>query len=426
MVVRSASRRPLGDLQEMPSLLASSPAPVKGRGLGLIFALGVTQVVGYGTLYYAFAVLAPNMTASFGWAPEWTYGGFAVGLLAGGSIAPFIGRLIDRYGTRPVMAAGSFLAALSLLGLAETRGPIGYFAAMVALSMVSTMVFYDAAFAALTQARGAGARRAISQLTLIGGFASTIFWPLTTALLGQFDWREIYRIYALLHLGLCVPLHLFALPGRVRRPIAAAPAAGAATDPAERYLAGDARKRAFFLLAFAFSLQGFVISAMSVHMLTLLQGLGLSAAVAVGIGAVVGPSQVAGRFVEMLFGASLSPVTTAWVSAVLMPIGFLLLMTGHTTAMLAGLSAIAYGVSMGLGSIVRGTVPLQLFGPVGYGAMLGKLSAPGLAVKAAAPLAFALLLERAGPTPSTALLVLLSALAAGALFLLARVQQRHF
>lgn len=404
----------------MPSLPSPLPLPSTGRGLGLILTLGVTQVAGYGCLYYAFAVLARSMTASFGWAPEWTYAGFAASLLAGGVVAPVVGRQVDRRGARLVMTIGSALAGFALLALAEARGGPSYFAAMIALGMVSTMVFYDAAFAALTQSRGAGARRSISQLTLIGGFALTIFWPLTMALLAQFDWREIYRFYGLLQLGLCVPLHLLGLPGRAKR---AAERGHAASVPAllhTDYLEGEARRLAFVLLALAFSLQGFVVSAMSVHLLSILQGLGLSAAVAVGIGAMVGPAQVAGRLAEMLFGASLSPVTTAWISAAMMPLGFVLLMTGQTTAVLAGLFAIAYGISVGLSSIVRGTVPLQLFGPAGYGAMLGKLSAPGLVVKAAAPLVCAVLIERAGLMPTAGLMVLLSLLATGALFTLAR------
>lgn len=404
----------------MSSLSLPIPAPTGGRGLSLIAALGLTQVAGYGGLYYAFAVLAPKMTESFGWSPEWTYGGFAIGLLIGGLVAPIAGRLIDYYGTRVVMTVGSILAGLSLLGLAEARGPVSYVAAMIALEIVSTLVLYDAAFTALTQARGPGARRAISQLTLIGGFASTLFWPLTTALLDSFDWREIYRIYAVVQFALCAPLHLLLLPGPLHRAASPSPTANGADAPLVGYLEGNARRKAFALLALAFSLQGFVVSAMSVHMLTMLHGLGLSAAVAVGIGAMVGPSQVAGRLVEMLFGTSIDPVTTAWTSAALMPVGFVLLMIGGTTAALAGLFAIAYGVSMGLSSIVRGTVPLKLFGPAGYGAMLGKLSAPGLIVKAAAPLLFAMLLERAGLMPSTLLLVALSGLSAAAMFMLAR------
>lgn len=404
----------------MSSLSLPIPAPTGGRGLPLIAALGITQVAGYGGLYYAFAVLAPKITESFGWSSEWTYGGFAVGLLIGGLVAPIAGRLIDHYGTRLMMAVGSVLAGLSLLGLAEARGPIGYISAMIALEVVSTLVLYDAAFTALTQARGSGARRAISQLTLIGGFASTLFWPLTTALLNAFDWREIYRIYAVVQIALCAPLHLMLLPGPVHRAASPTPKADGADAPQVAYLEGSARQNAFALLALAFSLQGFVMSAMSVHMLTLLQGLGLSAAVAVGIGAMVGPSQVAGRLVEMLFGTSIDPVTTAWTSAALMPLGFVLLMVGGSAATFAGLFAIAYGISMGLSSIVRGTVPLKLFGPAGYGAMLGKLSAPGLVVKAAAPLLFAVLVERAGLMPSTLLLVALSGLAAAALFILAR------
>lgn len=255
---------------------------------------------------------------------------------------------------------------------------------------------------------------------MIGGFASTLFWPLSTALLGQFDWREIYRLYAVLQFALCLPLHLFLLPGRVRRTVASTSTPAADPVASGSHLHDRARRSAFLLLALAFSLQGFVVSALSVHMLTLLQGLGLSAAVAVGIGAMVGPSQVAGRLVEMLFGTGLQPVTTAWVSAVLMPLGLMFLLVGGMTATLAGLFAIAYGISMGLGSIVRGTVPLQLFGPAGYGAMLGKLSAPGLIIKAAAPLAFAIMIERAGQVPSLLLLIGLSTLAAVALFALAR------
>lgn len=299
----------------MSSLSLPIPAPTGGRGLALITALGITQVAGYGGLYYAFAVLAPKMTESFGWSPEWTYGGFAVGLLIGGLVAPAAGRLIDHYGTRLMMTLGSVLAGLSLFGLAAARGPVGYFAAMIALEIVSTLVLYDAAFTALTQARGPGARRAISQLTLIGGFASTLFWPLTTALLNSFDWRDIYRIYAVVQIALCAPLHLLLLPGPIHRTVSSAPRAYDADASQVSYLEGNARRSAFALLALAFSLQGFVMSAMSVHMLALLQGLGLSAAVAVGIGAMVGPSQVAGRLVEMLFGTSIDPVTTAWTCA---------------------------------------------------------------------------------------------------------------
>lgn len=401
----------------------ASPRFVRSGGASLIPALGITQVFGYGTLFYAFTVLAPRMTADFGWAPEWTFGGFAIGLLLGGAVTPVTGSLIDRYGTRLVMTIGSALAGLSLFALAEARGIVGYTLAMVALQAVTTAVFYDAAFAALTQARGSQARRAISQLTLIGGFASTLFWPLTSSLLGVFDWRGVYRLYGLSQLVVCLPLHLFFLPGRVKRP-AVAPAADvsppAPQEPELAYLHGDARRRAFLLLALAFSLQGFVVSAMAVHMLALLQGFGLSAAVAVGIGAMLGPSQVAGRLIEMLFGRAVSPVTTAWVSGCLMPVGLALLLLGGSLPVVAGLFAVAFGISMGLSSIVRGTVPLQLFGPVGFGATMGKLSAPGLVIKAAAPLVFAVSLERGGVMLSTLLLIAFSALAAGALFLLAR------
>lgn len=407
----------------MTILAEPEASSVPGSGIGLILALGVTQVAGYGALYYAFAVLAPEMTKSFGWAPEWTYGGFAIGLLAGGLAAPFAGRLIDKYGTRRMMSVGSVLASLSLFALSKAEGLVSYYAAMIALEVVSTLVLYDAAFTALTQAHGAGARRAISKLTLIGGFASTLFWPLTTGWLAQMEWRSIYQIYAVGYLALALPLHALLLPpGRGAVTRRSQPSAEQAHDG---YLAGTARRRAFVLLAIAFSLQGFVVSAMSVHMLTLLQGFGFSTVLAVSLGAMVGPSQVTGRLIEMLFGTNVAPVTTAWVSGALMPFGFVLLVIGSGTAALAGLFAIAYGVSMGLSSIVRGTVPLQLFGPAGYGAMLGRLSAPGLVIRAAAPLGFAVMMERAGLSASTWVLVAFSGTAALALLLLARESTRR-
>ncbi|MDP3603678.1 MAG: MFS transporter, partial [Bosea sp. (in: a-proteobacteria)] len=193
--------------------LSAPPAGSPARGhLGLIVALGATQVAGYGTLYYTFAVLAPEMTKSFGWAPEWTYGAFAAGLLAGGLAAPFSGQLIDRFGTRAMMSLGSVLAAAALYGLSQARDPVSFYVAMIAVETVATLVLYDAAFTALTQAEGAGARRAISKLTLIGGFASTLFWPLTTALLAHYDWRSIYQLYAIGYLALCLPLHALLLP----------------------------------------------------------------------------------------------------------------------------------------------------------------------------------------------------------------------
>ncbi|MCO5090646.1 MFS transporter [Bosea sp. (in: a-proteobacteria)] len=405
---------------------AFSPAFLRPGGPSLIVALGVTQTFGYGTLYYPFTVLAPHITETFGWAPEWTFGGLAAGLLLGGAVAPLTGSLIDRYGTRLVMTVGSGAAGLSLLALAEARGIVSYILAMVALQAVTTAVFYDAAFAALTQARGQQARRAISQITLIGGFASTLFWPLTSALLAILDWRGIYRLYGLAQLLVCLPLHLVFLPGRVKRPVVppvAAAAAAAVPAPEPAYLTGKRRSRAFLLLALAFSLQGFAISAVTMHMLALLQGFGLAATAAVAVGAIIGPGQVVGRLGEMLFGRSVEPVTTAWFCAWLMPFGFALLLVGGDLPIVAGLFAVAFGVSMGLTSIVRGTVPLQLFGPTGFGAMLGKLAAPGLVTRAAAPFIFVVSLERGGVVVSTLLLIAVSALAAVALMLLARLRR---
>ena len=386
-----------------------------------IWGLGLTQIIGYGTLYYSFSILAPAMAREFGLTQGWVFGALSASLFAGSLFAPTAGRWADRFGAGRIMTVGSVAAATALALCAMSPGRVTFVLALLAMELASSFVLYSAAFVAIVQIGVPRPQRSITHLTLIAGFASTLFWPLTSALLGLLDWRGVYRLYGVSQLLVCVPLHLAFLPGRVRRPVASAAAQAVAEPPPEAaYLQGAERRRAFLLLAFAFSLQGFVVSAMAVHMLTLLRGFGLAASVAVGIGAMLGPSQVAGRLVELLFGRAVPPVTTAWVSACLMPIGLLLLLAGGGLPVVAGAFAVAFGISMGLSSIVRGTVPLQLFGPVGFGAMMGRLSAPGLVIKAAAPLVFAVSLERGGVVLSTLVLVGFSALAAAALFVLAR------
>ncbi|MGL5009660.1 MAG: MFS transporter, partial [Paracoccaceae bacterium] len=171
-----------------------------------IIALGITQIVGYGTLYYAFGALAQPLTRDVGVTLPFAFGVFSLALFAGGLAAPFAGRAIDRHGARVVMAVGSVGAALALAALSQVQGMWGLVAAVVAVEVVSALVLYDAAFAALAQAAGAaGARRAITLMTLLGGFASTVFWPLTHVLTEALDWRATYLIFAAMHLAICLP-----------------------------------------------------------------------------------------------------------------------------------------------------------------------------------------------------------------------------
>ncbi|MFN8830992.1 MAG: MFS transporter [Labrys sp. (in: a-proteobacteria)] len=389
-----------------------------------ILLLGVTQVIGYGALYYAFAVLAPEITRSAGWSSAWTYGAFSIGLFASGLVAPFSGRLIDRHGAPTMMALGSGLAGIAVTGLALSNTLPTFILAMVAVEVVSTLVLYDAAFTLLTQIAGKQARSAITRLTLIAGFASTIFWPLTVYLTGFMTWREVYLLYAALCIVVCMPIHWSMrrmIHRAAAREIGSELSAATAASPLPPALA----RRAFWLIAVFFATGGFVVSVLSVHMLAILQSLGYAAGVATLIGMIQGPSQVAARAVEFVFARRLPPRSTAIVSAALIPLGLGMLAFAALGPVAGVLFALSYGAGLGLNSIVRGTLPLSVFGAAGYGAMMGRLSAPGLVVKSAAPLAFALIEQHAGLTTALLVLGLVALVSLVAVILVPRVAADH-
>lgn len=375
-----------------------------------ILALGVTQVVGYGTLYYAFAVLAQGLTDEVGVTMPFAFGAFSLALLAGGIAAPLAGRAIDRYGARRVMAPGSVGAAVALTALSQAQDATTLVAALILLEIVSVAVLYEAAFAALAQAAGAAdARRAITLMTLIGGFASTVFWPVTHGLGMQYGWRETYLIFAALHLVVCLPLHLTL----ARRP---SPGAQAGHDPQDNaaLLAPEKHPRAMVWLATGFSLSGIVFLALTAQWVLVLQATGLTAAAAVAAGTLLGPAQVGVRVIDLLFGLRRHPMTMAMWSAGLLALALGLLLVMPTGLAGAMVFAVVFGLASGLTSIVRGTVPLALFGADGYAARLGVLAGLRLASSALAPFALSLALTAfgAGPTVAISFAVALAAVLA--------------
>jgi hypothetical protein len=310
----------------------------------VIWALGLTQIIGYGTLYYSFSALAPSMAHDFGWSEEWVYGVLSGSLLIGGLMAPISGSWADRFGAARVMAWGSLAAALSLVACALSPNGMSFVAGLVAMEVASGFVLYTTAFAALAQVAGQGAQRSITHLTLIAGFASTIFWPLTTLLHEYLSWRDIYLVFAALTLAVCVPVHAWLVR------------------------------------------QG-----------TGLRASGASVAIE---DALFGPAQVLSRLINMQFGKGLSQPALGVVAASLMPLALVILVT--TAPLLPGAAAFAllFGLGSGLSSIVSGTLPLALFGRVGYGRRLGAISSARLIVSSFAPVVFAMV-AGAITTPAT-------------------------
>jgi len=378
--------------------------------LPVVLALGVTQVIGYGTLYYAFAILAPSVAREFATGEATLYAIFSAGLLAGGVVAPKLGHWMDRFGAPRLMAIGSVLAAALLAGLSAAPDLWTFAALIILIEIVSVAVLYDAAFATLAHHGKSSARRAITHLTLIAGFASTLFWPLTGWLVESAGWRQSYFFFAALHLFLALPLHVWIMkqPSRVAGAMNEASSAPEFGTP----LSGADARMAFWAVAISFALSGVVISALGVHLIPVLQALDLQDA-AYLVGMLMGPAQVLIRLTDALFWKSIHPVNVALISASACPIALLMLLI-PSNALLAGVSfAILFGVGQGLSSIVRGTVPLALFGSTGYGARLGRLAAIRTALGAGAPFLFAVAVQALGTRAA-----LIAALAIGVAALL--------
>lgn len=372
--------------------------PASGSSIAIpIIGLGVTQILGYGTLYYAFAVLEPSISHEFGWSSAWSFGCLSLALLFGGLAGPWAGRLIDERGARLVMSLGSVASAIALVALAASQNLVTFALALILAEVTSVLVLYDAAFAAITQLAGnQAARRAITQMTLLGGFASTFFWPLTHFLVENMDWRSVYLIFALIHLLLCLPLHLLVLRRTSPRLMQNASAALPDSDSEAPRLKPEQGFRAMLGLIAYFCLTGFVYSSFNIHWVSALQNAGFTATIAVGVGVLMGPSQVAIRFIDMVFGRSLHPLATGAISSVFLIIALAALLASGVGAAGAAVFAILFGLSQGLSSIVRGTIPLALFGRVGYGARLGRISAISVTVKSCAPFVFALMVQYTG------------------------------
>lgn len=376
----------------MMLLLLRGFMPEARISVATVSALGLTQIIGYGTLYYAFSILAPGMAKDLGLSLEEVFGVFSVSLFIGGLSAPMIGKQMDRIGAATVLTIGSGLSALMLAFSAWSPSVFVFALAIVLTEVSSGMVQYQAAFAALVERDPHTAPRSITYLTLIGGFASTIFWPISAALSAYLTWREIYLVFAALNLLVCMPLH-FWMMGKAR----AAHAGGllrprvhvAGAVPVER------RRGAMLLVSAAFAILGFTLASILAHMVPLLGTLGLGGA-AVVIGSLFGPAQVLSRLVNMVFGTNLSPPMLAVISAALMVFGIVIL--GLSGGNMVG--AIAFSICLGLGSginsIAQGSLPLYLFGSDGYGAITGKMTAARLATGAAAPFVFSMAMERLG------------------------------
>ncbi len=357
----------------------------------VITALGIAQILAWGTSFYFPAVFAGPIVADTGWSLGFVVGGTSLGLLVAGLISPQVGRIIDRRGGRPVLLASSLLYAAGLAGIGLAPALPFYLCAWVLLGLGMGTGLYDAVFAALGRIYGAEARGPITNLTLFGGFASTICWPLSAFLIEHIGWRDACFVYAALHLIVALPLQM-SVVSSVPKPIAVAPESSSGPQPlAPARIANEGL--IFTLLALVLSIGAGIGSIVVVHLLIFLQARGVDYAVAVGLGTLFGPAQVSARVVERLFGGRYHPIWTMIGSCTAMALGLVMLLIRLP---LLPLVILIYGGGYGVSWIGRGTLPLALFGPLRFPRLMGKLAFPSLIVQALAPSAGALLIEASG------------------------------
>jgi MFS family permease len=369
--------------------------------------LGITQILSWGTIFYTPVLIVPLIAAERGWSISFTMGGFSVGLLIAGLIAPYVGRSIDRFGGHVVMTAGSLIGALGLFLIVHAKHPAAYYAVWMVLGAAMAANLYDSAFATLGRIFGIGARRPITALTLAGGFASTVSWPATHFLLDRVGWGGTYLLYAALLAFISAPLHALALP---RSRYEADVPKTSETEAALKVLPSHGLP--FILVASAFASYAFIPSGLSAHLLAIFARSGIDAGTVVWIGALFGPAQVGARLIEFAFGRNVHPLWVVRFALGALLCAFVMLAVLHVSTATAAAFALMFGGANGLVTITRGAVPLALFGASGYGRLMGRLAGPFLLMQSAAPLILAFVIER---TSDAAALSLAAAFAAIAL-----------
>lgn len=354
--------------------------------LRIVLALGSAQTLAWGSTYYLPAILAEPMASELGISTGNVFAAFSLALIVTAVLGPLSGKRIDHHGGRDVLALSSIVFAVGLAMLGLANGPLMLWAGWLVIGIGMALGLYESAFSTLAGIYGRDARGAITGITLLAGFASTVCWPISGWLNAEFGWRATCLTWAGAHLLLGLPLNRLLIPVGVQP----APTAAEQAQTNDRSGAG----LTMALLAFVFAATWFTSTAMAAHLPRLLQESGLSAAAAIGIAALVGPAQVGARCLEFVLLQRFHPLISARLAAIAHPIGA----AGVTLAGAPATTAfvLLHGGGNGILTIAKGTLPLAIFGPHGYGLRQGLLMVPARFAQALSPLVFALLIDDFG------------------------------
>jgi len=359
-----------------------------------LFCIGMTQLINWGITFYMPGVFGTAIMADTGWSPVLTFSGLTIAMLVMGIVSPLTGPLMARTGGRTLMMAGTSAIVLSCFLMAVTHSTASWIAVWLLMGAGMRLALYDAAFALLVEIAGAGARRAVSLVTLLGGLASAVFWPAGAALLRITDWRHAVIVYGCA--GIVSLLFLSAVPaGNRRQPPVAGPSALTASGKAED-------RKAFISglwYATLIALISFVSTGVSTHFPQILVAYGMSAVT----GMLWGIGQVSARLLDVASGARTSAIRLSLVTGVLLPVCFLAGLAGNVTPVAAAIFILSYGAVNGMTTVVKAALPLVLFDPQQYARRTGVLLSPAFFLAALAPSAYAILLARYG-IPGTLLI----------------------
>lgn len=358
----------------------------------LIPALSITLVTSYGSLYYAIAVLSRPIQAELGWTGDITVGAYSLALLIAGLSAYVVGKIIDERGGHLLMTWGSVIAGALLVALSQIHSLVAYYAIWAGIGVAMAMTQYEAAFAIVVAKYPHAYRNRIGILTLAGGLSSTVFWPLTHALVESIGWRGATMALGLFTLAVCVPLHWYTLPRTAPREHKASTVSPELPEHLTPGLRKLVRTPVFWLLALCFTAFAFVNAAMALHAIPILESRGLEAVAAVSLAALVGPMQVTSRFTDVVFNDRVPALLLGAVTVLLIPLGLTMLLPASTASPLLYVFVVIYGAGLGLITITRATTITEFFGRQRYGSISGLLSAPSAVSRAIGPVTAAAIL----------------------------------
>ncbi len=370
-----------------PTALSAEGAPAPARAGEhaplLILALGLAQITSWGALYYAFPLFLEPMAAELGWSRTQMNAALSVGLLAAAGAAYPVGALIDREGGRRVMVLGTILGIAMLVAWSQVTSLLLFNLIWIGIGIAHAAILYEPVFATVTRLYPATFRQKIASITLIAGFASTVSVPLTLVFIETLGWRGALLALAGLMLAVSLPVPWVGLA----RELPATRRETATADDSGGHVRRAVGSPVFWLLALSFTAHAAFFSALLFHLVPLIQDRGLSAATAVGVVTVIGPSQVAGRILLLAGQRRISPLAIGRAIVVVLPLSIAVLAVAGTSWTGLALAAASYGASNGMITIVKGTAVPDLIGREAYGALNGLIAAPGTLARAAAPVA---------------------------------------